>query len=244
MAYPYTLQRIITGATPRPGMPNIFGPNAMKDYSGCLFASDFLTSGDQSDAGAGYRLLGTPTFTTGGILLPGGESGLSIGLVAPTTDFTIIIAAKAAADAAADGYFVSSLDTTLNVGAGIRYTISGTSITGQVQQASGAVLSTGGISRALDTWFIVAFRTSSAPTSTAAFILSNTSQTSTSGLLGARNAPSRSFRIGDGWSTTKGVKGTLGGLAIYNALKSQSEMAAMIATMRAEMLSKHSVTIP
>jgi len=243
--HPLALQIIAPQATPRPGLPSPFGTSALTGFSGALAVFDMLSEGDLT--GNGYRLLGDYELTSTGLLLPGGVSGLSIGLVPPSGSYTMCIAAKAAADAAADGFFVSCLDTDGNVGAGIRYVISTTNVQGQVLQASGTALTTTtAVTRALDTWFAVCFRTNSAlaPPSNIGFMLSNTSGISATATVGALNTPTKNFRIGDGWTATKGVKGTLGMLAIYDGLKSQGDMAAIIAAMRSEMATKHGVTIP
>ena len=55
--------------------------------------------------------------------------------------------------------------------------------------------------------------------------------------------PTRSFRIGDGWTATKGTKGVIGMFYVDSGLRSQAEMTEMIGTMRGEMLKKHDITI-
>lgn len=235
----------------RPGLPSYWGTNALADVPNCIAAYDFTSGGDQS--GHGHNIAGSYTIAGDGLVLPGGASGLSTGLIPPSGNVSVVMAAKVGSDNVADGVLISGLTDIANggvyAGFAIKYTQASSQVQLQVMQASGTVvasLTDGTTAFALNTWFIVGFRTYTIPGSAVAPIYFNTGAQSVVSVAFAspHNTPAQPIRLGDSALATKGVKGRLGVLAVYSDLKSQADLLALIATARTEMAQKHGVLIP
>jgi hypothetical protein len=227
-------------------LPSVFGENLLAADPTCIACFDGKTIGDQS--GHGHNMLGVDAgdFGAGGLILPGAVSGFSIDLVMPSYDWTFIGAIKVDNAAAADGYVISDLDLSGNVGNALRWNVgSGGQYVAQAIPASGTIVGSTPLTRAKNIWHIMAFRTMSAPPAAAVnFLTSNTGGSATSAVIGARNAPLRTLMLGDNRTSTKGVIGILGVFGVFNTLMSQASMNARIADIRTEMLRIHGAVIP
>jgi hypothetical protein len=232
-------------------MPSYWGNNALAEVPSCIGCWDFKSSGDQS--GNGHSLTGAYSLASDGLVLPGGASGLGTGLIPPSGNSSVVMAAKVASDNAADGMFISGITDPANGGVYAGFSVKYTQATNQVQlqvmQASGAVASSltdGNTSVPLNTWFIVAFRTyTNTPGNYVAPIYYNNGHDSIVSVYFAAPhlTPAQPIKLGDGYLATKGVKGRLGMLAVYSDLKPQADLQALIVTARAEMQSKHGITV-
>ncbi|HEY9344409.1 MAG TPA: hypothetical protein VIQ53_03805 [Inquilinus sp.] len=228
-----------------PSYPMFWGDNPLATAD-AFAAYDFSVVGDQT--GHGYDLRGPsplPLGPTTGLVLPGGQSGISNGLV-PPLDATIILAGYVAPSVIASdpaGDIITCSDAATASGFGIRYNPANKWLQGRVLTTAG-VAETVPLIRNPGEPFALCFRTWTSVAAPLANLRGNKSDGGTSGLIGTRNAPLKEFRFGGTYSATPGLPCTLLACSINNGLLLQAVMDARIAIMRQLVLDLYGVNIP
>ncbi|MGL4962789.1 MAG: hypothetical protein ACRC67_16275, partial [Inquilinus sp.] len=214
---------------------------------GSLAAYDGTVEGDQT--GNGWDLRGPlplPLGPTTGLVLPGGQSGISNGLV-PPLDTTLFLAgfvdpSVLVTDPAAD--LGTCSDATSASGFGIRYNPANKWLTGRALIAAGGIGETAPLVVNPGEPFAIGFRPWTSVPAPVAFLRGNKAGGGTSGAIATRNAPIKDFRFGGTYSATPGLKWTMLACCFKPGLLSQGLMDAQIAIMRQMVLALYGVTIP
>ncbi|WP_026873658.1 LamG-like jellyroll fold domain-containing protein [Inquilinus limosus] len=230
--------RIVTHVVAtNPNLPSVPMPSVLTSISGCLAAWEFRS---RSDATGNVPMLPAGlTFSSTGLVLPGGTFAVATGLKPSTPYCTVALAAMPAADISATGYFLGSLASTS--GFGMNFDSATNQVAAVQIKSDGSVAATTATTQPKGEWFglVVAVNT----TQIWGLVDAGSNISSPTYTSGALAAPTNQLYLGSREGAGSGLKCTLGALAVYDHYLDDTGRTQAMGLLRQVMATK-GVTLP